>query len=348
MSSSPSSGKPRRSPPQIPRPSSSVVVVSPDNQVLLLHRVKTSTSFASAHVFPGGNLDAFHDGDIPPPGSPLRHEDGRAYRLGAVRECFEETGILLARTGDKDGDLVHLGTAAERDEARTRIHGNAVRFMDFVGSTGGVPDIDNLIPFTRWITPANVPKRFTTQMYIYLLPLDTTLPSEMLVPTPDGGVEHTAATFAHASTFLDRAAGGEIILFPPQVYLLHHVARFLPAPGDGDGDGSADHRASQRERLVNFLRAVPTTSSAAAHGHPTSRIAWADKVISPHTLFLRKADGRVVLGLDKPGPELATTSRGGDHESVALVRFAEGGLSDVEIRLRAHVLAEEKSYKDKL
>ncbi len=48
-----------------PRPSSSIILVSPTNQVLLLRRVKTSTSFASAHVFPGGNLSDFHDGAVP-------------------------------------------------------------------------------------------------------------------------------------------------------------------------------------------------------------------------------------------------------------------------------------------
>src|ERR1700753_2590512 len=41
---------------------------------------------------------------------------------------------------------------------------------------------DNLIPFTRWITPPNVPKRFTTQMYLYFLPL----PSESSAPQNNG------------------------------------------------------------------------------------------------------------------------------------------------------------------
>lgn len=119
-----------------PRPSSSVIILSPTNEVLLLHRVKTSTSFASAHVFPGGNLDPFHDGDIPAPESPERHRDGPAYRLGAVRECFEETGILLAK---KNGSLVNL-TAEERDAARKKIHNNEVKFEDFLKSIGAVPD----------------------------------------------------------------------------------------------------------------------------------------------------------------------------------------------------------------
>jgi 8-oxo-dGTP pyrophosphatase MutT (NUDIX family) len=121
---------------QDPRPSSSVLLLSPTNEILLLHRVKTSSSFASAHVFPGGNLDSFHDGDIPAPGSPERHQDGPAYRMGAIRETFEETGILLAT---KDGALVNL-SAEQRDLARKDIHDNKVRFDDFLKSLGAVAD----------------------------------------------------------------------------------------------------------------------------------------------------------------------------------------------------------------
>lgn len=121
---------------QEPRPSSSVLLLSPTNEILLLHRVKTSTSFASAHVFPGGNLDPFHDGDIPGPESAERHQDGAAYRMGAVRETFEETGILLAT---KDGALVNLSTE-QRDEARKNIHGNKVKFQEFLKSIGAVAD----------------------------------------------------------------------------------------------------------------------------------------------------------------------------------------------------------------
>ena len=127
-------------PPPVPRPSSSVLLVSPSNEVLLLHRVKTSSSFASAHVFPGGNLDPYHDGEIPEENSPERHQDGLAYRVGAIRETFEETGILLAR---KDNELINLDVK-DRDAARKMIHGNQVRFLDWLKSVGAEPDLGKL------------------------------------------------------------------------------------------------------------------------------------------------------------------------------------------------------------
>ncbi|KHN94663.1 NUDIX hydrolase domain protein [Metarhizium album ARSEF 1941] len=330
---------------QEPRPSSSVLLLSPTNEILLLHRVKTSTSFASAHVFPGGNLDAFHDGDdggIPGPGSPERHQDGPGYRMGAIRETFEETGILLAT---KDGTLVNL-SAKQRDEARKNIHGHKVKFGDFLKSIGAVAETAGLIPFTRWITPTSVPKRFTTQMYLYMLPISKkSVPSEMLLPTPDGGVEHTAAQFAPVQSWLDRAAAGSITLFPPQVYLMSLLGRFLTGSTSALEEGPL-HYTAQRKKLVSFLRRRVTAETNRGKRHPTATISWADKVMSPYHLLFREEDHRVVLALDKPGPELEGGDRGGDWERVALVKFGKGGPSDVVIRMREEVLAEQRAKPD--
>ncbi|KAL6887745.1 hypothetical protein HDV57DRAFT_515228 [Trichoderma longibrachiatum] len=320
------SGATTKKPIPEPRPSSSIVLLSPTNEVLLLHRVKTSTSFASAHVFPGGNLDAFHDGDIPAPGTKDRHVDGPAYRLGAIRECFEETGILLAT---KDGRLVDL-SQQERDEARKRIHGSQIKFADWLKSIDAEADL------------VGVPKRFTTQMYLYLIPISRTgVPSEMHVPTPDGGVEHTEALFAPPQTFLSRVAANEIILFPPQYYILSLLTRFLKGPTASVEEGPI-YYTKQRRELLKFVKAVPTADTDKGRQHATARIPWADKVMSPHNLFIRKSDKRVVLGLDKPGPELKDSGRGGDWERVVLVSFGKAGPSRVEVRLREDVLREER------
>ncbi|KAF4975660.1 hypothetical protein FZEAL_7595 [Fusarium zealandicum] len=324
-----------------PRPSSSVLLVSPVNDVLLLHRVHTSTSFASAHVFPGGNLDPYHDGMIPDVESLERHQDGLAYRIGAVRETFEETGILLAK---RDGELINL-SVDERDKAREQIHGNQVRFLEWLETLGAEADLDGLIPFTRWITPTSNTKRFTTQMYLYMLPLTrSNVPSEMVVPTPDNGVEHTAALFAPAQTFLSLAAANSIILFPPQAYLLTLVANIFTS-GSGSLEEGPLQIAAQRKKLLSFLARVPTAETEKGREHKTAAIPWADKVMSPYTLFIRKQDKRVVLGLDKPSAELKDSERAGDWERVVLVNFEKGGPRNVEVRRREDVLQEEKESK---
>ncbi|KAI0425175.1 hypothetical protein F5Y09DRAFT_322399 [Xylaria sp. FL1042] len=351
-----------KTPPE-PRPSSSIILLSPTNQALLLHRVKTSTSFASAHVFPGGNLSDFHDGTIPPPGDPRRHEDSLAYRLGAIRETFEESGILLAREGSKDGPLLNLPTA-ERDEARKAIYENDISFGKWLESVGGVADTDGLLPFTRWVTPHGPPKRFTTQMYLYMLPLETSpdpvlsaAQSEALIPTADGGAEITAAHFDDAATWLRRQDRGDVILFPPQYFLLHLLSRFLtgapsPSPSSSsikelDSSQTTEYYRAQREKLRVFLHTVPTSTHPRATEHPTSQIPWADKVISPVTLGLRHTDQRAILALDKPGNELKGSGRGGDWERVVLVKFGKAGPSNVEVRGREEVLAEEREAKSK-
>lgn len=344
------------------RPSSSIILLSPTNQVLLLHRVQTSTSFPSAHVFPGGNLSAFHEPPLPPAGSPDRHRDSPAYRLAAVRETFEESGILIAKRSLADDDALLAVPEAEREDARRRVHADEVKFTEWVGrDLGAAACVDDLVPFTRWVTPPNMPKRFTTQMYIYFMPLAESPSSAgggvvdvVQTPTPDGGVEHTAATFADASEWLRRQARGEIVLFPPQCYLLTLVAEVFASVPQGAAGGDPEARyAAQRRALVEFVRRTPTTAAAgeaAAGGgktalHPSALIPWSEKVMSPHALFIRESDGRIVLGLDKPGPELKGSGAGGDFERVVLVKFTKGGPQDVEVRGREEVLREEKALK---
>ncbi|KAK4210672.1 nucleoside diphosphate-linked moiety X motif 19, mitochondrial [Rhypophila decipiens] len=350
--------KTKRPPPTPVRPSSSILLISPNNQVLLLHRVQTSKSFASAHVFPGGNLSSFHEGPLPEPGSESLHEDSLVYRLAAVRETFEESGILLAKT--KDGSLLGLSDQV-REAGRKAVHGNTIKFIDWLVSVGGIPDTDGLTPFTRWITPPNGPnRRFSTQMYIYMLPLSAASASlgptagaeghEVIIPTPthDGGLEHTAAAFDDPSNWISRARSGEIILFPPQFFLLHIVSQFIK----GGDTSSARNYQTEREGLMEFLSRTPTVRSDRPGGkeariHATASIPWADKVISPTVLFMRQSDRRVVLGLDKPGPELKGTKRGGDWDRVVLVSFRKEGPRDVEVRWREDVLREEREAERK-
>jgi hypothetical protein len=189
-----------------------------------------------------------------------------------------------------------------------------------------------------------MPKRFTTQMYLYMLPLSAS-PAEAVgapkrqaiipSPTPDGGIEHTAATFDSVSAWLAKARSGAIILFPPQLYLMTLLAEFLP---DTKSPPSVVDFAAQRAAVLVFLATTP----AGRGTHPTARIAWADKVMSPTQAFFRRADKRSVLGLERPGPELEGSGRGGDWERVVLARFTRQGPRDVEVRWRDEVFSEER------
>ncbi|KAI9861426.1 MAG: hypothetical protein M1813_005323 [Trichoglossum hirsutum] len=343
------------------RPSASILLLSAHNEILLLHRVTTSRSFPSAHVFPGGNLSAL-DGPLPGVGDPARHVDSRAYRVGAIRECFEESGVVLARERGDAGGMLWVG-GEEREKGRIEVYAGSVGMEEWVGGEGGKIDVEGLIPFTRWITPPNLPQRYSTQMYLYLLPLHTHspllpdtnndanppptqppdsptsvansnsngkhphAPSTLIPPpTPDGGIEHTAASFLPPLDWLAKAQSREIILPTPQFYLLHLVSRFITNASTSPlADTSHATLQAQRDALLRFLETPPKKGPA-----------WRDMCISPMPIG-KVGDGRVVLGLDWPGEEVDGQAREGDGERVVLLRARPGGLRDLELRMKEDV-----------
>jgi 8-oxo-dGTP pyrophosphatase MutT (NUDIX family) len=107
-----------------------VVLISPKNEVLLLHRVQTSTSFASAHVFPGGNVSHSQEGEVPQERDVRRHDDSILYRRAAIRELFEESGILLAKDRES-GEFIHVDEA-ERERGRHAIHEGKITFREWL------------------------------------------------------------------------------------------------------------------------------------------------------------------------------------------------------------------------
>jgi 8-oxo-dGTP pyrophosphatase MutT (NUDIX family) len=345
----------------------SVLLISPHNQILLLHRVRTSSSFASAHVFPGGALSAEHDGEIPPVDSPMRHKDGPAYRLAAIRETFEECGILLAKS-KKTGKHITGLSDEEREEGRKAVHGGKIAFLDLLSRWDAEPDTDSLIPFTRWVTPPNVPKRFTTQMYIYFLPLGSVSPTkkaanpatppssglaeedEIVIPNPthDGGIEHTAARFLPPNKWIDLARQNRIILFPPQFFLTLMLSPFLSPTVTSPSDPIPDTHTLQleRERAIDFIN-----KPRMYHGE--EEVSFAEACISPIPFGKGKygedkqdGTGRgidkytAVLDLSNAGGEVNKQGLGrrGIREWVVTTQFKGEGPRNVDVRLRDEVL----------
>ena len=307
----------------------STLVISARNEILLLRRVKNTTSFASAHVFPGGHISP-QDGHLPPLSDVRRHEDSEPYRIGAIRECFEETGILLAKKRGSE-ELLELSDK-DRERARHAVHSEKIRFRDWLNGIGGEADTASLIPFTRWLTPINVPRRrFSTQMYIYFLPLSSPRFSQAqnTVPTSDGGIEHTEAHFKPVSEWLRLTKANQVILFPPQFFLLSLMAPYLKGAIEGT---DAHTLQAQRDALMDFLRHQED-------GEPS----WGEKSISPRAMFkLGQRLERLVMGLEQAGPELEGTERRGDGKRVLVWEMRDGRPQDMEVRWRVDVERERK------
>lgn len=154
---------------------------------------------------------------------------------------------------------------------------------------------------------------------------------EIQVPTSDGGIEVTEAQFLPASEWLRRSQKGDIILFPPQYLLLHLVSGFLD---QGSQPGvSIEEMGKRRAALVDFVHS----------GSPP----WTDMYISPKVLKMTD-DGRSVLALHEPGPELKDSGRQGETDRVVIVRFQKGGPREVSVGWKKEVLREERENSSHL
>lgn len=175
-------------------------------------------------------------------------------------------------------------------------------------------------------------------MYLYFLPLPTDVDKAVLAelpaegerdqlesPTSDGGIEVTEAQFLPAMEWIDRARKAEIILFPPQFLLLHLVSGFLDK--EPRAGASLEEMQKRRQQLVEFVHS----------GSPS----WVHKCISPKMIQMT-GDGRSVLGLSEPGPELKGTDRQGESERVVLVRFKKGSAREVEVGWKKDVMQQER------
>ncbi|MDI1366183.1 MAG: NUDIX hydrolase [bacterium] len=147
------------------RPAATVLLLrdAPTFEVLMVKRHHQIDFAAGALVFPGGKS---HGGDEDPRWRDLATgweavgEDGPALRIAAIREAYEEAGVLLAR--DAHGAF-YQGEAAV--EIRAAVAEDRVPFIDAVGDLGLKLDLAALTIFARWITPKLMPKRFDTWFY---------------------------------------------------------------------------------------------------------------------------------------------------------------------------------------
>lgn len=147
------------------------------------------------------------------------------------------------------------------------------------------------------------------------------------IPTHDGGIEITEAAFLPASEWLRKESRREIILFPPQYLLLHLISQFLDIKEPPPSSRSAIHELEKRrEQLLEFVHS----------GTPP----WTDKYICPKLLKVM-SEGRAVLALDHPGPELKDTNKKGETERVVSVRFKKGVARDLAVMWKKDALKED-------
>ena len=141
----------------------------------------------------------------------LSAAEAAAFHVAAVREVFEESGVLLA--------LDRTGAVASAEAASARVRAGE-HFNDMLQQLDLCLDVASMLPWTRWITPL-VPsvqtKRFDTRFFVTTVPAGQQASHDM--------VEATASAWLSPRAALDQYWAAEIELAPPQIMSLAHLSR---------------------------------------------------------------------------------------------------------------------------
>ena len=195
------------------RPAATVLLLrdEPTFEVLMVKRHHQIDFASGALVFPGGKTAA-SDHDPAWEGHALGWTDldeaERPFRIAAVREIYEEAGILIARDA---GGVSFCGDERAHD-ARDAIAKDDSAFLPLVRELGVSIDLPALTVFARWITPEFTPKRFDTLFYL------ARADSEQLAIC-DGWETVDAEWIAPAEALRLADAGLRTVIFPTRMNL---------------------------------------------------------------------------------------------------------------------------------
>jgi 8-oxo-dGTP pyrophosphatase MutT (NUDIX family) len=195
------------------RPAATIMLVrdNPHFQVLMVKRHHQIDFASGALVFPGGKT---HAGDHDPAwmkwatGWSGLDLEQRALRIAAIREVYEEAGVLLAT--DRSGEPFAGDDRAAA--ARDAVAKDERSFLDLVKALDVRLALDSLTVFARWITPSMMPKRFDTWFYVARANSDQ-------LAICDGWETVDVEWIAPAEAIRLAAAGERTVIFPTRMNL---------------------------------------------------------------------------------------------------------------------------------
>jgi 8-oxo-dGTP pyrophosphatase MutT (NUDIX family) len=196
-------------------------------QAYLLRRTQTMAFAAGMYVFPGGSVDPRDEmlddaswvGPAPAQWAGLLSADeklAKALVCAAVRETFEESGVLLAGSGPDD--IVADTTGEEWEADRLALIARDLSFAAMLARRGLLLRADLLRPWAHWITPEFEPKRFDTRFFVAALPRGQR--------TRDVGGEADRVAWVRPADALAAAQSGEMGMLPPTAFTLSEVASY--------------------------------------------------------------------------------------------------------------------------
>ncbi|MDH4094246.1 MAG: MBL fold metallo-hydrolase [Betaproteobacteria bacterium] len=216
-----------------PRPAATLLLLRDGSlgpEAFMLQRNRSAAFLAGAHVFPGGALDkADRDVRVLRRVAGLTDADasarmgvdsgGLAYWVAALRECFEEAGILLAE--GEDGLPIDGARAAALAPLRALLHAGKLSFHEFLDRERLVLRAGELAYFGHWITAPGRARRFDTRFFLALAPQDQ-------VGAHDG-TELIDSLWLRPQDAIDLEARGDLQLVFATKNTLADLARFARA-----------------------------------------------------------------------------------------------------------------------
>ncbi len=203
-------------------------------ELFLMRRQQKQAFMGGAFVFPGGRLEtadtdptlaSYCEGLRPADARRLLQEPdlseltARGLFLAAIRETFEEAGVLLAR--EEDGrtiDSADPERAARLTACRFEIHEARVTLAELALGEKLRYALDLLVPYSHWITPEAEPRRFDTRFFLAALP-------EGQIPIHDR-MELTESRWMTPEEALAEHAADRIALMPPTLKTIEELAAF--------------------------------------------------------------------------------------------------------------------------
>jgi 8-oxo-dGTP pyrophosphatase MutT (NUDIX family) len=179
-------------------------------EVLMVERHHEIDFVAGALVFPGGRVD---DADASPElaarcnGVAALSDEQRAMRVAAIRETFEEVGVLLARRRGDPGLIDATTLRGIESRHRDALNAGEVTMAVIAEQEDLELACDRLVPFAHWITPLFMPKRFDTWFFLVEAPPDH-------VAIHDGHESVDSLWITPADADAERSAGRRSIIFP--------------------------------------------------------------------------------------------------------------------------------------
>jgi 8-oxo-dGTP pyrophosphatase MutT (NUDIX family) len=146
-------------------------------EVFLVARRAELNVFAGALVFPGGKVDPQDSWQRLIACCSQRHrydEQQLLLRVAAIREAFEESGVLFARD-QASGELLSAARMADLASYRPLLDSRELAFADFLQQQSLELAVDLLTHFSNWVTPPQRKKRFDTHFFVARVAADVQL-----------------------------------------------------------------------------------------------------------------------------------------------------------------------------